>query len=71
MNDSLLSMRVYVWVLPESGDSPAARRRSSLDGVDPKADGDVPERLDGLLVWFVVVLHEGKNINTRQSTKKS
>ena len=63
-------MQVYAWDLPESEDSPAACRRGSLDGVDPEADGDVPESLHSLLVWFVVVLHECK-ISTHHSTKKS
>lgn len=36
---------------------PAARRSGRLDGVDPKPVGEVPERLQRLLVWFVVVFH--------------
>lgn len=40
--------------------SPGARCGRRLDGVDPEAIGDVPQRLHCLLVRFVVILHEGK-----------
>ena len=43
-----------------TGRSPSAGSGGGLDGVDPEADSDVPQSLDGLLVWLVVVLHEGK-----------
>lgn len=36
---------------------PAARCSCRLDGVDPEAGGDVPERLHRLLVRFMIVLH--------------
>lgn len=36
---------------------PAARCGCRLDGVDPQPGGDVAQRLQRLLVGFVVVLH--------------
>lgn len=43
--------------LPSSPVLPAARCGCRLDGVDPEPGGDVLERLQSLLVRFVVVLH--------------
>lgn len=59
--DIFLHCALHPGVLGASGgDSPAARRSCCLDGVDSQAVGDVPQRLHCLLVWFVVILHEGK-----------
>lgn len=44
-------------VLPSSPLLPAARCGCRLDGVDPEPGSDVLERLQSLLVRFVVVLH--------------
>lgn len=52
---------------------PAARCGRRLDGVDPEPGGDVLERLQGLLVRFVVVLHldDAPKESTHARTHKS
>lgn len=50
---------------PSSPVLPAARCGCRLDGVDPEAGGDVPERLQSLLVRFVVVLHLAESTHAR------
>lgn len=60
-------------LLPSSPFLPAARCGCRLDGVDPEPSGDVLERLQGLLVRFVVVLHlvDAPKESTRARTHKS
>lgn len=58
---------------PSSAVLPAARCGCRLDGVDAEPGGDVLERLQSLLVRFVVVLHlaDARKESTRARAHKS